>query len=140
MTSNRWIICGAIVGAIGVAIGAFGAHLLPAFLEKAGYTAERTAEVLATFHTATTYHMFHAPAIVLVGLLLAQGRRRALQLSGWAFLLGVLLFSGMLYAWILTRQEHSWMVRLVPVGGALLIVGWLAIAAAFCCRKDEKAG
>lgn len=138
MTSKRWIICGAIIGAIGVAIGAFGAHLLPTFLEKAGYTADETPAALVTFHTATTYHLFHAPMIVLVGLLLSQGRQRALQLAGWAFLLGILLFSGILYVWILTHQEPPWLVHFVPLGGTLLIVGWLAVAAAFCCCGDQE--
>ena len=144
MSSNRWITCAAILGGLGVAFGTFGAHLLPGFLEKADYTSDQAAGAIASFQTGVRYQMFHVPVLMLIGVLLSQGRRRAfqiaaLQIAGWAFLLGVLLFSGFLYAYILTHQAWPWMVHVVPVGGTLLIVGWLALAGAFCCSAcDEK--
>ena len=139
MSSKRWITCAAILGGLGVAFGTFGAHLLPGFLEKADYTPDQAAGAIASSQTGVRYQMFHVPVLILIGVLLSPGRRRALQVAGWAFLLGVLLFSGFLYAWILTLQAWPWMVHVVPVGGTLLIVGWLALAGAFCCGAcDEK--
>ncbi len=138
MSSNRWITCAAILGGLGVAFGTFGAHLLPGFLEKADYTPDQAARAIASFQTGVRYQMFHVPVLILIGVLLGQGRRKALQIAGWAFLLGVLLFSGFLYAYILTHQAWPWMVHVVPVGGTLLIVGWLAMASAFCCSACDK--
>ena len=127
MSPFRWIAIGAILGAIGVAFGAFGAHWLPGILEKLGYINE-VARRTANHETAVRYQMWHALAIVLVGVMLTTRPNSWLVASGWAFLVGVLLFSGMLYALVLTGPNFRWLGAVVPIGGLSLIVGWLLLA------------
>jgi uncharacterized membrane protein YgdD (TMEM256/DUF423 family) len=123
-----WIVIGAKLGAIGVALGAFGAHALPGWLETQARGAEMTARVIASFETAVRYQMYHALALVLVGLLARTSPSRLLDASGVAFLLGVIVFSGMLYLWVLTATKAFALV--VPIGGVAFIVGWALLALA----------
>jgi len=163
MGPRWWMCCGALLGAAGVGLGALGAHLLTGMLEQRvaehvesapsdahGWSEDASSEALrldrlskkrlAQYETAVRYHLYHAPMIVLVGLLSAFRRCPVLQLAGWAFLLGILLFSGFLYAWVLLwavdGSEHPWMVHVVPFGGILLILGWLALAASTVAWKN----
>lgn len=114
-----FLASGAILGALGVALGAFGAHALKAMLEASGRT--------DTFETAVKYQMYHALALVLVGVLAAQLPNQAkwLTWSGYAFVVGVLIFSGALYL-ICFTGVRAW-GAVAPIGGTLLIVGWLAL-------------
>jgi uncharacterized membrane protein YgdD (TMEM256/DUF423 family) len=105
------VAIGAINGALAVAAGAFAAHGLRDRLET---------RALEIFETAARYHMYHAVAMILAGLLLARG-------AGWAFLAGIALFSGSLYALALTDVKALGAVT--PVGGLLFLVGWLWLAA-----------
>ena len=103
-----------MLGFLGVAAGAFGAH---------GLQGSVSAERLAVFETAARYHLFHALAILAAHGLGATS-------SGIAFLAGTIVFSGSLYLLVLT--DRSWLGAVTPVGGVLLLVGWalLAFAAA----------
>lgn len=115
--SRRFIAAGAILAALAVMAGAFGAHALEGLL---------TEERLSTYETAVRYHMYHAIALILVGWI---GRRRKgamLQWAGFLFLGGILLFSGSLYALVLT--EVLWLGMITPLGGVAFIVGWLLFA------------
>ncbi len=108
-------------GAVGVALGAFGAHALKARLPAAA---------LEVWHTAVSYQLIHTLALLAVGLWLRLGAmdqppRAALAVSGWSFVLGVLLFSGSLYALALGGPRVLGPVT--PLGGAAFIVGWLAL-------------
>jgi uncharacterized membrane protein YgdD (TMEM256/DUF423 family) len=127
MSPSRWIAVGAILGALGVALGAFGAHWLPGILDKLGF-ADELARRSANHETAVRYQMWHALAIVLVGVVLANRPSGLLQASGWAFLVGVLIFSGMLYTLVLTGPSFRWFGAIVPIGGVSLIVGWVLLA------------
>jgi uncharacterized membrane protein YgdD (TMEM256/DUF423 family) len=100
------------MGATAVAAGAFGAHALAARV---------TPERLATWHTASTYHLVHA--VVLLALALSPVPRR---LSGGLFTAGILLFSGSLYALVLLDQP--WLGAVTPLGGLCFIAGWLSLA------------
>ena len=118
-----WGVCGAVVAAIAVAAGAFGAHGLEEWLAKIG-----RAE---TFETAVRYQIYHALALIVLGLF-QEGQRSALfSWSGRAFLTGILLFSGCLYAWIGSHLwlEHGWkpFVMIVPLGGLSMILGWILL-------------
>ncbi len=93
MSSQMCVWLGGMLGAIGVAAGAMGAHALQSVL------AERQ---LGDYEVAVRYQLLHAVALVLCGLLLSAAPSRAAQLAGWCFFLGVLLFSGCLYAWLYT--------------------------------------
>lgn len=115
-----WIASGAVLAALAVGAGAFGAHGLRDYLAANVQT--------ANFETAVRYQMYHALALVLVGLLAGRQSSAALAVSGICFLLGTLIFSGLLYALVFTGLR--WLGAIVPIGGTLLIVGWLALAAA----------
>ena len=117
MTRN-WTFVGAVLGGLAVVAGAFGAHALKDRL---------STEALGWWQTGAQYHLAHAIALVLTGLSLGHGRRKALATAGAAFASGVVLFSGSLYALALTGAR--WLGAITPVGGLLLLVGWGALAA-----------
>jgi uncharacterized membrane protein YgdD (TMEM256/DUF423 family) len=111
------VILGGLLAALAVGLGAFGAHALKSQLP---------AEQLATFHTAVQYQMYHAIGLVLVGLLGLHCRSRWFDAAGWSMLVGIVLFSGLLYAWLATGRRFF--VYPVPVGGVAFIVGWVLMA------------
>lgn len=105
-----------LFGAAGVACGAFGAHGLAARLAETGYAAQ--------WGTAAQYHLLHAAALGLCALpgLSPKARRVASR----SFSAGILLFSGSLY--VLATTGIKWLGAVTPIGGVLMIVGWLALA------------
>lgn len=105
-----WVTVGAILGFLGVAAGAFGAHAL-----RDAVTVDR----LAIFETAVRYQLVHALALVLAGMLGAR-------MAGWAFLGGVVVFSGSLY--LLVLLDKRWLGAVTPIGGVLFLVGWGLLA------------
>jgi uncharacterized membrane protein YgdD (TMEM256/DUF423 family) len=107
-----WTTVGAMIGFLAVAAGAFGAHALRDILPP---------ERLEIFETAVRYQMYHALALMVAGSL---GASRA----GWAFFMGVVVFSGSLYLLVLT--ERRWLGAVTPVGGLFFLVGWLLLAIA----------
>ena len=119
----KWmLIAGAVLGALGVAAGAFGAHALE------GVLSERAR---GWYDTAVTYHGRHALALLACGLLSLHAGGSgggATGVAAVAFTGGVVLFSGSLYLMAFTGWTRLGMV--VPLGGALLIVGWVALAIA----------
>ena len=121
MSGWFWVRLGAIAGFVGVGVGAFGAHGLKEKLQGLGTS--------ATFQTATEYHLYHALALVAVGLVALAGRGgTALAVAGWSFLAGILLFSGSLYALSLTGATKLGMIA--PLGGLAFLAGWGALAVA----------
>ena len=81
----------------------------------------------ANFQTAAQYHMYCALALLAVGLMCATGHGGAtIQVAGWSFLLGSLIFSGSLY--ILSVTGLRWLGAITPIGGVLMLVGWIAMA------------
>jgi uncharacterized membrane protein YgdD (TMEM256/DUF423 family) len=126
--SRRWIAIGALVGAIGVGFGAFGAHGLKDFLAGLGYAGDDLNRRLAIFDTAIRYQLIHAVALVITGLALVQRATRSWRLAAWCFLVGVLLFSGLLKVMTFADPAWNWLGAVVPVGGVAMIIGWLALA------------
>jgi uncharacterized membrane protein YgdD (TMEM256/DUF423 family) len=127
--SGRWIAVGALLGAVGVALGAYGAHGLSDLLEKRfGYTGDDLHHRIEIFETAVRYQMFHAVALVLTGLALTQKDNAACRFAAWAFLIGVLIFSGLLKVLTFAPPNWNWLGAVVPFGGLSLIVAWLALA------------
>jgi len=114
------IVAGAFLGAVSVAGGAFGAHGLKASLEASGQA--------ANWETAFRYSLVHALALVAVGLLASfrPAAGPALAAAAWCFLLGTLIFSGCLA--VLALSGVKILGAIVPIGGVLLIVGWLLLA------------
>ncbi len=127
-TGNRWIIAGALSGAAGVSLGAFGAHGLSDNLAKLGYEGADLARRHGIFETAARYQMYHSLALMLTGLLLRDHPAAAWRWAGAAFLTGILLFSGLLYVLTFAGPSWNWLGAIVPIGGLSFIVGWLALA------------
>lgn len=108
---------GAVFGLLGVAAGAFGAHAI-----RAAVTPER----LAVWETAARYHLYHALALLAVGLLLSvRGDgpgSNLLAMAGWAFAVGIVIFGGSLY--LLALTDIRWLGAITPFGGAAFLLGW----------------
>jgi uncharacterized membrane protein YgdD (TMEM256/DUF423 family) len=115
-----WIL--ALAGASAVAFGAFGAHALRGTLDARG---------LELWKTAVDYHFWHALAFGLAALVPLDGRARRIALS--AFAIGIVLFSGSLYA--LALGAPHWTGIVTPFGGVAFIVGWLALGLAMLRRE-----
>jgi uncharacterized membrane protein YgdD (TMEM256/DUF423 family) len=132
MVGKRWIVCGSILAALGVALGAFGAHGLKPRLEERFSTldpqrrGEETAKALDQWRTAAGYHLIHAIGIVVAGVAAAGSKPTCRNVAVSAFLAGIGLFSGGLYGYVLGGP--TWMVHVVPFGGGAFIAGWLALA------------
>ena len=109
----------AVSGLLLVILGAFGAHALEPRL-PAGH--------LVWWHKAVSYQGIHTLAMLGCGLLALQWPSRPLQVAGWLFLAGILLFSGSLYALALSGQR--WMGAITPIGGLCFLVGWACLAIA----------
>ena len=121
-----------------MAIGAFGAHGLKERFRSlgeqfGGLVNERPEGI---FQTATQYHMYCALAIVAVGLLALSGRGgAALELAGWSFVVGSFVFSGSLY--VLAATGLKWLGMITPIGGVIMIAGWVALAVAARMKASE---
>ena len=107
------VAAGALNAALAVAAGAFAAHGLRERLE---------VRALEIFETAARYHMYHALAMILAGVIAARGASTA----GWIFLAGIVIFSGSLYALALT--DVKLLGAVTPLGGLAFLVGWLWLA------------
>jgi uncharacterized membrane protein YgdD (TMEM256/DUF423 family) len=126
--SRRWIAVGAILAAIGVGFGAFGSHVLKDALTHLGYSGDDLSRRMAIWETAVRYQMFHSIALVLTGLALQHRDTRACRFAAWAFLVGIVLFSGALKVLAFAGPYWNWLGAIVPFGGVSMIAGWLAIA------------
>jgi len=147
MHANSWITLGAILGGLAVAAGAFAAHGLDHYFaekyasteprEVAGVKVPAAQKYLADFKTAAEYQMYHALALLAVGLLARTQPSTSLTIAGWSFLGGIAIFSGCLYA--LTLTGHRWLGAIVPIGGVLFLVGWTALAVAAWSSMNSPA-
>ena len=117
MTLKIAFIFAAFAGALGVVLGAFGAHALRGSIEP---------RLMETFQTAVQYQLIHALALLLVSLTMGWlGQSLSFEISAYAFIAGIILFSGSLFGLVLT--EIRWLGPVTPLGGLCLIVGWLAL-------------
>lgn len=113
VSCRRLLTIGCVLAGLGVAAGAFGAHMLKGRLD---------ASMLAVYDTATRYQMYHAFGMLLAGIAaLVRGDRRLIQ-AGWFFAAGIVMFSGSLYG--VALLEVRWLGAITPVGGLAFILGW----------------
>jgi uncharacterized membrane protein YgdD (TMEM256/DUF423 family) len=126
--ARRWIAVGAVLGAIGVALGAFGAHGLSDFLEGRGYTGDDLVRRLDIFDTAIRYQLLHALALVVTGFALDKAATGAWRFAAWSFLVGILAFSGSLKILTFAGPQWNWLGMVAPIGGLAMIAGWVALA------------
>jgi uncharacterized membrane protein YgdD (TMEM256/DUF423 family) len=115
VTSDK--LLGALGGTfafLSVAAGAFGAHALRSRLSP---------DLLAVFETAARYQMYHALGILIA--VLAYGRWAGHQVlwAGWAFVIGIVIFSGSLY--LMTLTGARWWGAVTPIGGVTFLAGWV---------------
>ncbi|PSR52909.1 DUF423 domain-containing protein [Adhaeribacter arboris] len=115
MNQKQSLLTAALLGALTVMIGAFGAHALRPSLEAAGR--------LETFETAIKYQMYHTLTIFLIGLLQLHLPLKQLRTASLLLLLGIVVFSGSLY--VLCLSGITVLGAVTPFGGVLFIAGWL---------------
>lgn len=118
---KTFIRIGSLAAMAAVILGAFAAHGLKEHL---------TPESLVTFQTGVRYHFYHAFAILIVGLLFYNRKTNLLQISGWLFVAGILLFSGSLYLLAVRETMNlglNWLGPVTPIGGLFFISGWLCL-------------
>jgi uncharacterized membrane protein YgdD (TMEM256/DUF423 family) len=114
-----FLVTGSVTGFLAVMIGAFGAHALRAKLEP---------KLLETFEIGVRYQMYHALALFAVAWLLHRGAGSWASFAGYGFVLGMVLFSGSLYAYVLSGVRGLAMIT--PVGGLCFLIGWACLACA----------
>ena len=117
-----FIIAGAVNAAIAVALGAFGAHALKEKLSE---------HYLAIWETAVQYQMFHALALIAVGILMSPtlfGSITQLNWAGYLILAGIIIFSGSLY--VLSLSGIGILGAITPIGGVAFIAGWIMLIVA----------
>jgi uncharacterized membrane protein YgdD (TMEM256/DUF423 family) len=117
MSANRWLSVSAVLLGLAVALGAFGAHGLEKVL---------TVKQLATWQTAVFYHFVHSLALLVLSLAALVKPALAFRGIKAGLLIGLVLFSGSLYAWVLSGW--SGLVFVTPIGGTIWLGVWLGLA------------
>ena len=120
-SSKNIVVIAAVLAAITIALGAFGAHGLKSIV---------SAESLTTFETGVRYQMYHVIALLVIGL----SAQVPLTTKKWVlrfFCFGMLFFSGSIYLLALKEQlpfSVSFLGPITPIGGLLFILGWIRLA------------
>ena len=117
--TKLFVMLGASLAGLSVAAGAFGAHALRDKVDARG---------LEIWQTAAEYQMSHALALLFVAWLSTRVESTAVTVAGWAFVVGVLVFSGSLYT--LALSGVKWLGAITPIGGVSFLVGWVALVVA----------
>ena len=118
--SNKFLVIGASLAFLAVAVGAFGAHGLKAILSP---------KMLMVFETGVRYHMYHALGVIVAGWACGTWPHSFFRYAAWAFVLGIVFFSGSLY--VLSLTEVGWLGAITPLGGVLFLTGWLLLGIGF---------
>ena len=122
---KRVVIIGILFALLGVILGAFGAH---------GLKNSVTADMLSSYETGVRYQMYHAFALIIIGLT-SHLKPKAKQLLSWVFSLGILCFSGSIYLLVI-QSIGTFSIAgigfITPIGGLLFIVGWLIFLIKMC--------
>ena len=124
--ASHFIAAGALSSLLAVALGAFGAHALEDVLDD---------YAKGIWQTAVDYQMYHSLAVILVGVLQRVAGFTRITVAGWAFLVGIVLFSGSLYVLALTGVKT--LGAITPFGGVAFLVGWGWLVYA-CLRRRES--
>lgn len=145
-SANSWFLLGAVLAGLSVAAGAFAAHGLDGYFVRkygtetrqvGGREVLRSEKSLHDFKTGAEYQMYHSLGLLAVGLLSERRRSTATKVAGWAFLIGIVLFSGSLYA--LTISGMTKLGMITPFGGVAFLIGWAALAVAAKKIKSSEA-
>jgi len=132
--NNKYISIAGYLGAITVALGAFGAHALKEKLAP---------EAMDIYKTAVLYQFIHVLALLGAGILYRFNPAKAFAWAGNLFIAGIVLFSGSLYMLVYAlnsgNSSLNWLGAITPVGGVCFIVGWLCIAAGASRQPSKSA-
>ena len=120
----------AILGALAVTLGAFGAHGLKKIVPP---------ETVTTFETGVRYQFYHVFALLAVAILFGSFPGRYLQYAGMCFIIGIILFSGSLYVLTALQATNTVGLRgigaITPIGGVFFIIGWIFLFLAIGSKK-----
>lgn len=120
--NKKFIASGALLGALAVALGAFGAHGLKKIVSE---------ETVQTFQTGVQYQMYHALALLLTGIIAERFSSKLVQYAGWLFITGIIFFSGSLYLLTFFKATDtiglSKIGLITPFGGLTFIAGWICL-------------
>ncbi|HUF43116.1 MAG TPA: DUF423 domain-containing protein [Verrucomicrobiae bacterium] len=104
---------GSLMAFLAVGLGAFGAHSLKDRLSP---------DMLNIFEVGVRYHMYHALGLLAVSWAISRWPESNLNAAGWAFIVGIVIFSGSLY--ILSIFGVRWLGAVTPLGGIAFLIGW----------------
>ena len=115
-----FVMTGTFLAGLAVILGAFGAHGLKKIVPP---------ETVTTFQTGVQYQMYHALALIFVGMLFEKADSGIMKWAGICFIIGILLFSGSLYLITLLKAKNtvglSGIGIITPFGGLFFVAGWL---------------
>ncbi|HHP7242391.1 MAG TPA: DUF423 domain-containing protein [Cyclobacteriaceae bacterium] len=117
MTHKIIFLTGCVFSFLSIVIGAFGAHALEDILIERG--------LKETYQTGVFYHVFHAIAILVLGILQKSSPHRLISLVAYLMILGILLFSGSLYVLSITGIKQLGIIT--PFGGLVLMISWCVL-------------
>ena len=119
---KNFLVWAAVLGALAVILGAFGAHKLKELVPP---------ETGSTFQTGVTYQFYHVFALIATGILFAQLPGSQLLWAGRCFIIGIILFSGSLYLMTILKMTENVGLKsigiLTPIGGVFFIAGWICL-------------
>jgi uncharacterized membrane protein YgdD (TMEM256/DUF423 family) len=127
---KTFLIAGALFGALAVGLGALAAHALERVVDDRTFRA---------FHTGVEYQFYHALALLGVGILYSYFPNVWTLRSGWCFIIGIVLFSGSLYAITLLKWAGGSIGYggiLTPIGGLFFIAGWISLLMTFLSKGN----
>lgn len=125
--SNIFIGLGALGAMLAVVAGAFGAHGLKQILSE---------DMLAVFHTAAEYQMYHSLGLIVIGTLNKVSPRHCHSPAAWTMLAGIIIFSGSLY--ILSMGGIKWLGMITPIGGVCFIAAWMILAYSYLTTNHTR--
>ena len=117
MKNQQILLSGTVFMALGVLLGAFGAHALKSSLSP---------EMLAVYKTGVEYQFYHALGLLLIGLIGFRIESKWLRWSGILLIFGIIIFSGSLYA--LSISGIKILGAITPIGGLAFVAGWICLA------------
>ncbi|MBV9960620.1 MAG: DUF423 domain-containing protein [Parafilimonas sp.] len=123
--NKTYLITAAILGALSVVLGAFGAH---------GLKTKMNADAFDIFETAVKYQFYHVFALLAVAILSQFIPGNLINWSGKCFIVGIIIFCGSLYLLayfkMINNQQMNWLGAITPIGGLCFIAGWILLAVA----------
>lgn len=124
---NSFALLGSVSALLGIALGAFGAHALKQILSP---------DMLTVFETGVRYQLYHSFALFVTAWAAGNSPNINFSRAGWAFVVGIVFFSGSLYALTLTDVREFGLVT--PLGGVAFLVGWFLLAVGFWKQRRSE--